>query len=292
MKFRLYCGLIRNGEWYNYTEVNPLIGGRLALLDTVEKTGSARLLALMKGSVSSFFTEEGKEYILRPEDYDKIYVADSWKIGYEQVKLKTGEQYPIITENFYCNRCSIPGRERYTEVNESWQKLIDDGLIDEFYLDSEDTKFEVELPDPIVIPGGRSYSGGTFSKIIRRQLTLEDVSKIHKDPSAMETESNMIHASWDASIIEVVGLPSREFNIIKRIPGEFFSKKYITISTANYDAMEIAEDQHAVGIVAIDRSISCRHCGAEIGGYIDNTNFFSPLLPKKSIQGRKRNSPV
>ena len=49
MRFRLYCGMVRNNEWYNYTEVQPLQGGVLAMLDGAEMTGAARILNLVKG---------------------------------------------------------------------------------------------------------------------------------------------------------------------------------------------------------------------------------------------------
>jgi hypothetical protein len=289
-RFRLYCGLIREGKWFNYSEVNPLTGGVLALLDSVDKSGAARLLNLVKGSTCSYFTEDDEEYKLKPEDYSHIYVADSWKIGYEQIKLTTGEDFPIIPENFYCSRCSLPNMERFTEVGESWQKLIDDGLIDEIFLNNMDTTFDVELPDPIVIPAGRTIGGGTFTSITRRQLTLGDMQKVHKDPAAMSSEAAMIYSLWDASIVKISGMAEREFNILKRTPGESFSKKYIAGSQKNYDAMEDADIKNAVGIIAADRRVTCKFCGEEIGGYIDSTNFFSPLLPKKSLRSHSRST--
>src|SRR4030042_5943677 len=113
MKFRLYCGLFRNGEWFNYCEVKPLKGGALALLEGQDKSGAARLLNLMKGSFSHLFTEEGKEFECKENDFLDLKVIDTWKIGYEQIKLATGNDYPIITENFFCPRCSKPETEHY-----------------------------------------------------------------------------------------------------------------------------------------------------------------------------------
>ena len=68
MRFRLYCGIVKDGEWYNYSEVVPLMGGVLSVLEGVEKTGASRVLNLMKGSIKSIFTEDGKEERLDPQE--------------------------------------------------------------------------------------------------------------------------------------------------------------------------------------------------------------------------------
>jgi len=290
-KFRLYCGLVRNGKWYNYTEINPLTGGVLTMLDGQDKSGAVRLINLMKGSTKKFLTEDGEEYELKPEDYNDMYVADTWKIGYEAIKLFSNNPYPIIPENFYCPRCSMPKMERFTEVNESWQKLIEDGKIDEFFLNNPDPTFDVDLPDPIVIQPGRTIAGGSFTHVTRRPVIMADAVAIHKDPFIMSNEASVVYAIWDASIVKIEGMSERDLNIIKRIPDQSFTKKYIAISQANIDAMDQSDADNILGIDAPTRKISCQFCNNEIGGYLDMTNFFLPLLPKRSRQNRTRNIP-
>ena len=282
-KFRLYAGLVRNNKWYNHAESLPLEGGTLAMLDSGDKSGAGRLINLVKGSVKNLFTEDGDAYALTQADYPTIKVIDSWKIGYEQIKLITGEEYPVIPENFFCHRCSRPKFEKYTEVHDSWQKLIDDGFIDEIFLDKQDCTFKVELPDPITIQGGKTIVGGEFTQLIMQPITLGDVLSIHKNPEASNTEANMIYATWDASILRIPGISDRDFNILKRAPGMFFTRTYIT-TQKNRDAIDDALMSNALGIDASDRKVICKYCGEEIGGYLDFSNFFLPLLPKRSTR--------
>jgi hypothetical protein len=279
-RFRLYCGLVRFGEWYNYAEVHPLTGGVIAMLEGGERTGAARLLNLMKGSVTSFFTEDGKEHVLLPSDYEDIKVVDSWKIGYEQIKLKTGETHPVIPEFFLCPRCSQPRREQYTSVNESWQELIEKGLIEEIFMDSPEFNYEVKLPDPIVIQSMKTVAGGTFDTIVMKPLSIGDMLRIHRNPDAMSSDANMIFAQWDAELVEVKGMAERDFNLIKRNPTQSFSRKYFG-TDANQEAIEEAQDLNIVGIKADNRIIYCKNCGNEIREGLDFTNFFSLLLPKR-----------
>jgi len=284
-RFQLYCGLEREGEWFNYSEVHPLEGGVLSMLEGAEKTGAARLLNLLKGSITSLFTEDGQEYVLAPKDFEDIKVVDSWKIGYEAIKLKTGEEQPIITEYFHCSRCSETKNEKYTRKDESWQKLIDDGLIDEFYLETSKDSFEVELVDPIEIQPGKSFSGGTYRKIEMKQLSIGDMLRIHRSQEAMSSQANMIRATWDECIIRITGMSEADFNRIKKIPGQSFSKKYLE-TEANYLAVEEEMDKNIVGVDAWRRIVYCDNCGMEIREGLDYTNFFSPLLPKKSTRNR------
>lgn len=284
-KFQLYCGIVRGGLWLNYTEVHPLTGGVLAMLDGAEKSGAARLLNLMKGSITSVFTESGEEYVLKPNDYEDLRVVDTWKIGYEAIKLKTGETHPVIPEHFFCNVCSRPKSEQYTPVNESWQKLIDEGMIDEFYLTNSDFTFEVELPDPIELPPNKTFTGGNYRTITMQHLSLGDIIKVHRDPNAMASEANMIRATWDVAIVKIHGMSDADFNRIKRIPDQSFSKKYLN-TEANQTAVEEAMDNNVVGIDAWRRIVYCKNCGNELREGLDYTNFFSPLLPKKSNRNR------
>jgi hypothetical protein len=292
-KFRLYCGLIRNGKWYNYAEVIPLAGGILTMLEGQDKTGAARSLNLIKGSIDTLYTESDEEYKMKPEDYPEIAVVDVWKITYEQKKLFTHNDFPIIPENFYCPRCSVPKMERFTVVNESWQKLIDDGLIDEFFLNSQELyTYSIELPDPIDVQPGRTIAGGSFNKIVMRPTLLVDALKIQRDPAIMSNQAAMIYASWDATIIKIEGMSERDFNILKRTPDVSLSKKYISFSNENIEALEKAGEDNLLGPDASDRRVICQYCGEEIGGYLDQTNFFLPLLPKRSRQNRSQNIPT
>lgn len=284
-RFRLYCGISRDGKWLNHTEVEPLQGGVLAMLDSAEKSGAARLMNLMKGSVKTLYTEDGEEYQMKPSDYDDIAVADTWKIGYEAIKLRTGEEYPVIPEAFYCEQCSRPKMEKYTKVNESWQKLIEDGIIDEIFLQNPDITFDVELAEPIVIPAGKTFGGGTYEVLVMKHMSLGDMLRIHRNQEALANEASMIRASWDATIVKIKGMNEADFNRIMKIPGQSFSKKYLT-SEANQNAIEKAMDDNVVGLDAWRRVVYCENCGNELRGELDFTNFFSPLLPKKSNRNR------
>jgi rubredoxin len=287
-QFRLYHGVERGGEWYNFAVVKPLQGGGLVMLEGQNKTGAAKLFNLIKNSVDCLYTGAGKELPLETtEDYLQLAVIDCWKIGFEQIKLATKESHPIVPENFFCPTCSLPGKENYTKVEESWQKLIDDGMIDEYFADEPDNTFWIDLPNPIVVDGLRNVAEGEFHKIKLRHLLLGDMIRIHKDAQALENEANMIYATLDCCIIEVEKMAQKDFNILKRSPGDYFSKKYI-ITPDNMERIQDVTEANLLGIDAIDRSVICNNCGEEIGGGLDFTNFFQPLLRRKSSRkGRK-----
>jgi hypothetical protein len=290
-KFRLYIGLERNGKWYNYGEVHPLKGGSLSILDTGDKTGTGRITKLIRGALDTVYTESGEVYELKNEDYLDIYSEDAWKIGYETIKVQTGQEYPIIPEYFLCSVCSRPNSERYTEVNESWQELFDKGYINEYYADSPDCEFKIELPNPVIVEPNRNVVGGEFNELIMKPPTLRQVSEIHKNPIAVENEANMVYSTWDTMIVKVPGLSEKDLNILKRIPESFFTKKYI-VDQDNFDAISEAITQNSYGYEASGRRKYCKYCGASLFkdaqgkeiGYLDQTNFFSPLLPKTYIR--------
>jgi len=290
MKFRLYCGIFKNGEWFNYCEIKPLKGGSLALLEGHNKSGAARLLNLVKGSVSKFLTEDDKE--LEPEESDilNLKVIDTWKIGYEQIKIATDSEHPVIAENFFCPRCSRPESEHYTFVEESWEKLIEEGLIDEVFLKNPDPTFDVTLPIPVEIEASKTIVGGTFDCVKMEPISLGDMIKIHKNVEAMSSEANMIYTTWDAMIVKIPAITDKDLNILKRVSGQSFSRRYLQ-DRENIEAIEDAESENMLGIGAKDRKVSCRYCHEEIGGYLDLSNFFSPLLQKKSSRSRQREIP-
>jgi len=282
-KARLYIGLVKESNWYNYAEIHPIGGGSLSILDTGDKTGAARFLKLVKGSVDVLYTESGEAWELKEDDYLNIYSEDAWKISYEAIKIRTGKEHPVIPENFYCSVCSKGDIQNYTPVSESWQKLVDEGYIDEFYADSQECEFKVVLPKNVIIDSGRTVVGGEFNEMIMKPLTLRQMLELHKNRFAISTEANIIYASWDAMIVKIPGISDRDLNTLKRTPDSFFTKKYIT-DDDNLDAIAIAVDKNSYGINASDRKIYCKYCGNSVfpdgKGYLDQTNFFSPLLPK------------
>ena len=290
MKFRLYCGIKRDGEWFNYCEIKPLKGGSLALLEGSDKSGAARILNLVKGSVSKFLTEDGKEIEPKESDILNLKVVDTWKIGYEQIKLATGEEYPVIAENFFCHRCSRPESEHYTLVEESWEKLIEEGFMDETFLENPDWTYDVNLPIPVEIAQSKAIVGGTFDHIIMDPLSLGDMLKIHKNSEAMESEANMIYATWDAMLLKIPAVTDKDLNILKRVSGQSFSRRYFQ-DNENIEAIENAENANMLGVDAKDRKIACQHCHEEIGGYLDLSNFFLPLLQKKSSRNHQGKIP-
>ena len=130
---KLYGGLKINDKWFNHVIVEPLKGGAIALIDGVDKSGAARLLNLIKSTVTKLYTENGEEYLLKENDYTKLPYADAWKIALQYIKDFSGEG--SFTEHHFCNICSSPGSERYTEITENWNELIEVGYIEEIYLD-------------------------------------------------------------------------------------------------------------------------------------------------------------
>lgn len=284
--FKLYIGLLREGKWFNYAEVTTVTGGGLAVLDGPDKSGAARFLNLLKKSLPALYTEAGDKYDLQAEDYKAIKVQDVWRIGRETMKKITGKENFIISENFFCPTCSTPGQERYTLVEEDWQDLIDSGFMDEYYLDDPDCSYITELPHGITIEPTRNMQGGTYTRIKREPLSLGDMIKIQKSGFALQSEANMIFAMWDASIVEIEGMSNKELNIfVKRISQDSFCKKYLL---EQEDQAEMEYSEIKVGIDASVRSVSCQFCNNEIGGYLDFTNFFQSLLPKKSAPGKSR----
>jgi hypothetical protein len=281
MKFRLYIGLEREGKWFNYAEINSVTGGALAVLDGTDKSGAARFINLFKKSMPFLYTGDGESYEMKEEDFKDIYMEDAWKAGREAMKIIANKDSFIFNENFFCSVCSIPGMEKYTEINEDWDKLIEEGILDEIYLNNlEDKYYTTSLPVGVELPSLNQFVGGTFKEIKRRPLTLEDMAKIQKNAFARQSEANMFCAMWDASIVEITGLTARDINVfVKRNSQDSFCKKYLIHSD---DITEMKMSEPIIGINAEYRTVTCKSCGSEIGGYLDFTNFFQSLLPTKS----------
>lgn len=282
--FQLYIGLVRGNDWYNHATVGTIRGGSLAVLDSADRKGTSRLLNLIKGSCKSLFTEDGKELVLKDSDYHDLKVEDSWKIALESICEFTGQEFPMIEEHFFCKTCSSPGNERYTETNESWNKLIEDGFIDEHFLDKPDCSWKTELPVGFKIEANRLMQGGDFNKIVREPITLGQMIKLQNIPTLMNSEASLTYAVWDAQIKSIDGMDKRDLNIhVKRDPKDSFCRKHL-IDNADIEAMD---DQPPIGIDAKFRQVSCKFCNTEIGGYLDFTNFFSFLSVKKSGRNLK-----
>ncbi len=293
MRTKLYVGLKRNNIWYNYADVNKIYGGGLAVLDGVDKSGAARLLSLIKKSVTSLFSEKGEELVLKDYDYFDLYAVDAWKISREAMKKINNVESLIFPEFFYCHLCSLIGSEKYTEVNEDWEELARNPRsgVSEYFLEEGDEPFYwTELPIGIHVPAmGNTVREGTYTRIKRRPHTLGDLLRLPKNQWARETETNMICATWDMSIVEIEGMLDTEFQIlVKRNPFDSFSKQYI-VNQEDQNAMETSESQFKLGLDPEYREIICKYCGNIISGHFDFTNFFQSLLPKRSSQKRIQN---
>jgi len=279
-KFRLYIGLVRGGVWYNYTRCEEIKGGTLAILDGADKSGAARLLNLLKGAIKYLYSEDNQEYELKDKDYFDIKWEDAHKVSLEVMKQFTGQEKPVFDEWFLCPHCSRGGNNRFTKVNEAWQDLIDQGIIDEHFLDTEDCTWKTILPHGIEIEGQGNFTGGVFTEIIREPIGIGQMIAISKLPEADVNEAAVICYLWDAQLKSINGMSERDLNIyVKRSPRDSFTRKYL-INQADIDAMR--ESNMLVGIDSRFRSVKCESCHNEIGGYLDYTNFFSFLSGSKS----------
>ncbi len=277
--FRLYAGMDINEEWYNHTKTDEIKGGIIALLDSEDRSSTGRLRTLVEGTVKSLFTADGKEYEMTKGDYANIKIDDAWKIALELQKQFLNEEYPIMTESFFCAKCSRRNEERYTTIKTSWQKLIEDGIIDEVYLDSSDCRVMIELPVGLNINDSKAVTNGVYKEIFVEPLTLGELQKLVKIPALMENEGLMLCGIWDTKIKEIKGLSGRDLNILKRNPRDSFTRRYLI---AKEDIDEMTDNKKSrLGLNAEFRSVSCQYCNNEIGGGLDYTNFFDFIVPKK-----------
>lgn len=286
-KIKLYYGIKKEGIRYNYAFVDKIVGAGLAVLDGVDSSGPARLLSLLKKSVTKLGSEDGKELVLNDFDYFSFYGQDCWKMARMAMKRILNKSKLIFPEYFYCDVCSTIGHENYTKHEEDWDDLIAQGIVYETYIeDDEEPYYWTELPVGINIVPTQTIKGGTFNKLKREPITLGKMIKLNKNKWASETEANMIYSTWDVSIAEIDGMSQRDFDIlVTRNPHNSFTKQYI-IHQEDQDQMEIdSTTKKIMGMDFSGRQVTCRHCGNEIGGYPDFTNFFQSLLPKRSIRG-------
>ncbi len=285
MKTRLYVGLYREDKWFRHAEIKTIRGGSLSFLDGADKTGAARVYNVLLNTVTTLYDENDEAYEMQDLDYGDIKVVDTWKICREALKQMNNTDTFSFAEYFFCHVCSNIGAERYTSVTEDWDQLIEEGFIDEFFLEGDETPdFWTKLPLGISIQGTKNIRGGEFTKLKRTLLDIGDLLKIQKNQWATKSEANMICAVWDATIVEIEGMPERDFNVlVRRGHNESFCKNFL-VNQEDINAMEEADEKVQVGMDARDRSVSCSYCREEIGGYLDFTNFFQSLLSKKSSQ--------
>jgi len=288
MREQLYVGIVRNGEWFNYAEVEDIKASGLSLLDSADTTSGGRLLKLLETSVKNVYTEMGTEYKLQKKDYFDFCVVDGWKISRMVMRQIIKKDKLVFPEYFFCRICSSSsGIERYTKIEEDWDDLIKDGQIEEIYLEKKDQMlYEVDLPDGVTIESSATLLGGNFKKIVRRYLNIGDLIDINKSNEAMQNEIAQMNAFWDATIEDVPGMSKREFDIfVRRWKKEHFCRKYIT-SQDDHEAMFQAEIDNRVGMHPTYRNIRCEYCHADLSERMDFTNFFQPLLPNISNQNR------
>lgn len=282
---QLYMGQVHNGKWFNHTEIEEIKGGSLAVLDSEDRSGSARLFNLVNSAVKSLYSAENEKYEMSPKDYEDLKVEDCWKVAMEVMKAFRGTPYPVIEEYFHCPICSRSGRDRYTQIAESWHKLIEDGIVDENYAERKDPSWWTTLPRGIEIQGTKSFPGGTFRRIRRESITIGELIRIQNTPSLTSNESNLINAVWDCEIKEIEGMNEKDLNIyVKRNIKDGFCKKYLIHQE---DIETMAAEGTKYGLDATNREVRCKYCHHDIGGYLDFTNFFSFLFPKRSGRGRK-----
>lgn len=274
---KLYGGLKIDDKWYNYCKVESLDGGAIALVDGVDKSGAARLMNLIKSTVKFLYTENGDEYELKENDYHKLPYADAWKIALQYIEDFSEDG--TFTEHHFCNVCSSPGQERYTQVNENWNQLIKDGFIDEHYLIEPVFTWDVELEDGFEIKATGEFKGGLFHKVTMGHLTMGDMLKVSNLPDLKMNESVMVSGLIDSQLKSIDGMNQKDFNVyVKRSLRDSFSKKYIK----SMKDQSLLLDGMPIGINANERPVTCKYCNSEIGGGLDFTNFFSAVLKPKS----------
>lgn len=285
MRVQLYAGFVRGTTWYNYAEVGELVGGALKALDTPHKS-TARIFAnIARQSVTEFWDATGVEK-LTPDDtlFKNLPFVDTIKIAMENMKIVMGEDEPKIKENFFCATCDR-GARHPTVIEESWAKLIKDGMMDEIFTEKmEDLEWTIELPRGIEIPQrdkGRNFKGGTFKTLTVKHISTEEQLDVAANPK-YDTEAKQAAGGWDREIQAIEGMDVRDFNIfLRRNSDQPFTFQYMA-HKADQDIM--ANSKPKIGIDGTERMIKCRYCQVPISGGVDITNFFSYLSPEKQSQ--------
>lgn len=284
---RLYLGLVYGDKWYNHTKVHELRGGGLAAFQG--KSSGDMLLNVLKNSITHLYTADGEDSIeLDDKLYLKMKFVDCFLIAMEAMRsFRPNDKYPVFQEWFRCDVCSSAGNERFTEVNQSWHWLIEEGEVEQIYAEKpEEVRWSVELPVGLQIKERRSFAGGMFKQLRCEHMSIADMMDIMSDPSN-KNEADNTNAKWDGEIIAVKGIDDRNFNLYARKVGNYsFTKEYLT-NRLDQEAMTDAIP--LLGLDATNRKIRCTHCNQRIEGSLDLTNFFDWLLPtSKGRNGRAK----
>jgi len=283
--FRLYVGL-KKDKWYNYAEIQELKGGNLALLKNYDNSSGSMMKKFLSGCILSLHTEGGDSYTMTEKDVGELKVVDVWKVGMEVMKQFTNQDKPVFDEFFYCSVCSSLKNERYTLVKENWNDLIEQGFVDEIFLNSfEDCRWWTDLPKGIEIEG--TLLNGTFNRVQQELLSIDQLISIQNTPGRLDTDADYVYSVWDEQICKIEGFSERDIvTYIKRDKKQSFSEKYF-LHQADIDAMQ--ESKLNVGLDDQYRSVECRYCNNEIGGRLDFTNFFGFLFPSRSTHKDRAN---
>ncbi|MDA3900066.1 MAG: hypothetical protein PF637_06055 [Spirochaetes bacterium] len=283
--FRLYAGIEIDGDWYNYATLKDEIeGGTLSLLDSEDHSTSKKMKLMIGKSVDKLYTENGQEIEIKENQLGYIKLVDGWKFGMEIRKLVERTDYPTFQESFFCQNCSRPKRERYTVVEESWNRLIEDGILFEHYLtDPLQMRWETVLPRPVTLSSKGVSGGKTIEVITRELLNLDDLARIEATPELLVSEASYVYAIWDSEIQYIEGFEKRDMNVyVKNDLTNSFSRRYIT-NDENIDAMS---ERIEIGLDGTYRNIKCEVCGKSISGKdmggLVFTNFFDFIMRKKS----------
>ena len=261
------------------------MGGALKALDTPHKS-TARIFAnIARQSVTEFWDATGVEK-LTPDDnlFKNLPFVDTIKIAMENMKIVMEEDEPTIKENFFCATCER-GARHPTVIEESWAKLIKEGMMDEIFTEKkEDLEWTVELPRGIEIPArdkGRSFKGGTFNTLTVHHISTEEQLDVAANPK-YDTEAKQAAGGWDREIQAIDGMDVRDFNIfLRRNSDQPFTFQYML---HKQDQDTLANSKPKIGIDGSERMIKCHYCQVPINGGVDITNFFSYLSPEKKSQ--------
>lgn len=291
---RLFCGIEIGETWYNHASLKPIdeIKGKLiSAFDNTELTTGRIVEEMCSLAVDRVYphipgdpskADEEMGVALTPAQILELKMDDGFSIGFELIKGLKRDEYFTFSESFRCDMCSRV-RESYTTVEESWQRLIDDGFIEVVYLDSpEGLKWEHSLPVLVQFSESGQMKGMTIDKITREKLSIYQVKQIQSD-AEFDTPIKRSFAYIDQSICAIPGFAPKDLNVyVKRNLRSSFARKYLS----HYDNLEELQKTPIVGFNGDYRHVACKDCGREIGrevsGGLDFTNFFECLIPRRS----------
>lgn len=282
--FKLYAGLVRDGKYFNHAELEPeLKGGHLALMDSDDKSGIGMAKKLAELSVKRLKTADGETtYEMKPDDYLELKVANIWKIALEMMKQITKQENPIFPEYFFCPTCSSPSDERYTEINESWNGLIEQGIIDEIYAETPD-----EMRKAIELPVGLDWKDPNGETRALKHLTIEPLSlreaiDVAKYPGSRTNPAHAMYVSYQLMIREVKGVSEKDLNRLLR---RNLISPPIKSMLVHQEDIDLLGETKTIGLDARFRSVLCKRCNGQIGGHLDFTNFFGFLFGSTQRRG-------